>query len=249
MYLVIEEINRGNCAQIFGDLFQLLDRNDNGYSCYPIQADQDIQKYLVTEFKKLTFPKSIANEFDGYNGVISDDIKSGKVLVLPNNLYIWATMNTSDQSLFPIDSAFKRRWEWQYIPIDTEKEKWAISTSKGDYAWSSFLAKINEQINDATSSEDKKLGFYFCKATNGVITAERFVSKVLFYVYNDVFKDYGFDREMFKGEDGKSMSFQSYYNNDGSIDDTKVVRFLKNLKVKSFTEDLTVEENINPEQQ
>lgn len=249
MYLVIEEINRGNCAQIFGDLFQLLDRNDNGYSCYPIQADQDIQKYLVKEFEKLTFPTSIAKEFEGYNGVISEDIKSGKVLVFPNNLYIWATMNTSDQSLFPIDSAFKRRWEWQYIPIDTEKEKWAISTSKGDYAWSSFLDKINEQINDATSSEDKKLGFYFCKATNGVITAERLVSKVLFYVYNDVFKDYGFDREMFKGEDGKSMSFQSYYNNDGSIDETKVVRFLKNLKVKSFTEDLPAEENNNPEQQ
>lgn len=248
-YLIIEEINRGNCAQIFGDLFQLLDRNDNGYSCYPVHADQDIQKHLLKEFERLDFPTSIAQEYEGYNGVITDDIKSGKVLVLPNNLYIWATMNTSDQSLFPIDSAFKRRWEWQYIPIDTEQEKWAISTSKGDYAWSSFLDRINEQINDATSSEDKKLGFYFCKATNGVITIERLVGKVLFYIYNDVFKDYGFDREIFRGEDGKPMSFQSYYKSDGSIDETKVVCFLKNLKVNSFTEDLPNNEDItnNPD--
>ena len=107
---------------------------------------------------------------------------------------------------------------------------------------------INEQITNVTYSEDKKLGFYFCKATNGVITAERFVSKVLFYVYNDVFKDYGLDRDMFKGEDDKSMSFQSYYNFDGSINETKVVRFLKNLKVKSFTEDLPAVDNNNPEQ-
>jgi len=250
-YLIIEEINRGNCAQIFGDLFQLLDRGGKGFSCYPIQADKDIQKHLAKEFANIEFPSSLASEFDGYDGDISDDLKSGKVLVLPNNLYIWATMNTSDQSLFPIDSAFKRRWDWVYMPIDTSKEKWAISTSKGDYSWTSFLDKINEQINDATSSEDKKLGFYFCKATEGVITSERLVSKVIFYIYNDVFKDYGYDREMFKGEDGNPMTFQSFYNSDGTIDDTKVIRFLNNLEVSSFTDDLPTEENLsdNAEQQ
>lgn len=236
IYLIIEEINRGNCAQIFGDLFQLLDRNNKGFSSYPIQTDLDIKKFLEKEFKGVSVPTTLASQFEGYNGNICDDIKTGKVLALPNNLYIWATMNTSDQSLFPIDSAFKRRWEWHYVPIDTEKENWAISTSNGDYSWSSFLNKINEQINEATSSEDKKIGFYFCKTTNGEISSERFVNKVLFYIYNDVFKDYGFDRDIFNSEDGKPMLFHTYYNNDGTINEKNVIRFLHNLDVKLFTD-------------
>lgn len=120
-YLIIEEINRGNCAQIFGDLFQLLDRNEDGYSTYPIVADTDIQRYLSKEFEKVNIPDSLNAIYDDYDGNIVEDIKNGIVLALPNNLYIWATMNTSDQSLFPIDSAFKRRWDWKYMPIDTQK--------------------------------------------------------------------------------------------------------------------------------
>ena len=116
-YLVIEEINRGNCAQIFGDLFQLLDRNKWGFSDYPINADKDMKKQLVKAFKGLSI-----NDADKINGHykgrdVVTEVLNGDILLLPNNLYIWATMNTSDQSLFPIDSAFKRRWEWQYIPI------------------------------------------------------------------------------------------------------------------------------------
>lgn len=242
-FLVIEEINRGNCAQIFGDLFQLLDRNKHGYSCYPIIADKDVQNFLVKEFNDISISSDIITEFDEYEGDIAADIKSGKVLVLPNNLYIWATMNTSDQSLFPIDSAFKRRWDWKYVPIDTNKENWTIKTAKKEYSWSSFLQKINNEIYETTHSEDKMLGFYFCKAVDNVVDADKFVNKVLFYIYNDVFKDYGFDREMFKGEDGTPMSFHSYYNLDGSINENLVEKFLDNL-IKEENSTIPSEENV-----
>lgn len=106
-YLIIEEINRGNCAQIFGDLFQLLDRNEDGYSTYPIVADTDIQKYLSKEFEELDVPDSLNMIYDDYDGNVAEDIKNGTVLALPNNFYIWATMNipatrVSSQSILPL---------------------------------------------------------------------------------------------------------------------------------------------------
>ncbi len=256
-FLVIEEINRGNCAQIFGDLFQLLDRK-NGFSEYPIEADEDIAKSLLDEDspENPSFGKNglqlagwqktyIENLFQKSKDkdVIVEKISMGKVLVLPCNLYIWATMNTSDQSLFPIDSAFKRRWDWKYVPINTEVKKWAIEVEGQKYSWTSFLDKMNEQIFSVTHSEDKKFGFFFCHADKksddtveeeDVISAEKFVSKVIFFIYNDVFKNYGFDRKIFEGEDGKPIQFHEYYYMDGSVDESKVKKFLENVKVKPF---------------
>lgn len=235
-YLIIEEINRGNCAQIFGDLFQLLDRNEDGYSTYPIVADTDIQRYLSKEFEKVNIPDSLNAIYDDYDGNIVEDIKNGIVLALPNNLYIWATMNTSDQSLFPIDSAFKRRWDWKYMPIDTKKENWNIEVDGKKYSWSDFLETVNEQIFEVTKSEDKKLGFYFCRANNHVVDAEKFVGKVIFYLYNDVFKDYGYDRKMFLGEDGKAIQFHEYFQSNGDINEQKAALFLNNLEIKPIGE-------------
>lgn len=235
-YLIIEEINRGNCAQIFGDLFQLLDRNEDGYSTYPIVADTDIQRYLSKEFEKVNIPDSLNAIYDDYDGNIVEDIKNGIVLALPNNLYIWATMNTSDQSLFPIDSAFKRRWDWKYMPIDTKKENWNIEVDGKKYSWSDFLEAVNEQIFEVTKSEDKKLGFYFCRANNHVVDVGKFVSKVIFYLYNDVFKDYGYDRKMFLGEDGKAIQFHEYFQSNGDINEQMAARFLNNLGINPIVE-------------
>lgn len=241
-FLVIEEINRGNCAQIFGDLFQLLDREDSGFSSYPVDADTDLQQEIANAFSTdaeykldndINAEGAVANYTSNYGETLSDDIQNGRVLLLPPNLYIWATMNTSDQSLFPIDSAFKRRWDWKYMPINTKKENWSICVNGKMYSWSSFLDKINYEIGDQTSSEDKKLGFYFCKAENGEISAERFVSKVLFYIYNDVFKDYEFDRKFFKRKsDNKVIAFQSLYDcQSGNVDEVVVAELLDNLEV------------------
>ena len=249
VFLVIEEINRGNCAQIFGDLFQLLDREDEGASEYPIMADKDIAKYLN------------GNDEEGRPVLTNKDgIKDGK-LRLPRNLYIWATMNTSDQSLFPIDSAFKRRWEWKYIKIKEGKDEngnqldWKVDVKMDEEGtllpWWDFLKKINEIIASMTSSADKQLGYFFCCAKDGVIDEETFVSKVIFYLWNDVFKDYGFeDASLFrytaKDEEGKDMekdlTFPDFYDEEGEkVNTERLTDFVK--KVMSWKVDDKKDEN------
>lgn len=221
--LVIEEINRGNCAQIFGDLFQLLDRNDDDFSEYPIEADEDLGKHLKEAFGKSANAFVVEGEYEEDKAKVAAKVKNGEVLLLPSNLYIWATMNTSDQSLFPIDSAFKRRWDWEYVRIlkgkkDGVELNWKIDVGDG-YEWWSFITNINKVISETTHSADKQLGYFFCKEDNGVISAKTFVSKVIFYLWNDVFKDYGFNTKgQFAGlfdqeENGskKKITFDSFY--------------------------------------
>ena len=258
-FLVIEEINRGNCAQIFGDLFQLLDRNDNGFSSYPIEADADLQKEIERAFKedeeyKIDTDLQVAGAVNGYTSnygkSLSEDILEGRVLLLPNNLYIWATMNTSDQSLFPIDSAFKRRWDWKYVRITNGYERdengkrkldengkpiplgWQIEANGEKFDWWNFVQTINEKIAAATESDDKKLGYFFCKAKDGIIDAETFVGKVIFYLWNDVFKDE--DAEIFKLANGVQATFDQFYKEDEAtgevmVDEETVSVFLKKL--------------------
>lgn len=165
VYLIIEEINRGNCAQIFGDLFQLLDRRKDGRSEYFIVPDAELRKYLAKQ-----------------------NLESNK-LILPENLHILATMNTSDQSLFPMDSAFKRRWAMEYIPVNLEHDiakDFTFKVNGKEYSWVKFLAKVNPLIRKATDSEDKQMGEFFIK---GNISEDDFKNKVMFYIWNDVCKD------------------------------------------------------------
>ncbi len=174
VYLIIEEINRGNCAQIFGDLFQLLDRKD-GRSEYAIIPEAELGKYL--------------------KGLKYEGLKGDK-LELPANLHILATMNTSDQSLFPMDSAFKRRWEMEYIPINlddktSDAKDYAFKVKNVEYSWIEFLKKVNPLIRKATDSEDKQMGEFFIKVKNRekCLSEEEFKNKVMFYLWNDVCKD------------------------------------------------------------
>lgn len=226
VFLVIEEINRGNSAQIFGDLFQLLDRDDEGFSEYPIKADIDLVRYLED-----------GKDEDGQVVLINKDGIKDRKLKLPNNLYIWATMNTSDQSLFPIDSAFKRRWEWVYQPIDTAKETWYVKVGEDYYSWTAFLNKVNDELLTDETAEDKHLGFYFCKATEkregteakpNVITAETFVGKVLFYLWNDVFKVYDIPSSIGSSKD---WPYRKFYKTNGEVDQEKVAMLMEQLKI------------------
>lgn len=192
VYLIIEEINRGNCAQIFGDLFQLLDRDEYGVSEYTIKADADLKAFLEDEM-----------------GEDNDAIKDGE-LCLPSNLYIYATMNTSDQSLFPIDSAFKRRWDWEYEPIKYKNTEWLIDIDGLKYRWSDFQKEVNTRILNDTGSEDKMLGDYFVNPPTRVISYNLFRNKILFYLWNDVCKDG--DADIFPTNE--EFSFSKLYDED-----------------------------------
>jgi hypothetical protein len=223
-FLIIEEINRGNCAQIFGDLFQLLDRK-NGESEYPISPDEDIRKFLKTD-KKYGF----AAVTDEQKATIPEEILTGELLKLPKNLHIWATMNTSDQSLFPIDSAFKRRWDWQYMPIEDAGKNWKIEVNGHEYDWWNFLIAINKEVFALTHSEDKQLGYFFAKAENNKIDAQTLVNKVYFYLWTDVFKDYEFEsQKAFKKADGnEAIAFKDFFKN-GKVDEVMAEQVLINL--------------------
>jgi 5-methylcytosine-specific restriction endonuclease McrBC GTP-binding regulatory subunit McrB len=206
--LAIEEINRGNCAQIFGDLFQCLDRNPDGYSCYPIDANADLANYLVLQ-----------------------GLENSEQLILPPNLLIYATMNTSDQSLFPMDSAFKRRWDWQYVPIEFNEESDKIKIVFDDetqYSWRVFIENVNEKIKEITKSEDKKIGVYFVSVDkSNTISLAQFQNKVMFYLWSEIFKD----------EHQSAESIFKYLNQDGNAIDFTFNELFESeglMKLKGF---------------
>ena len=176
-------------------------------------------------------------------------------MALPPNLSLLATMNTSDQSLFPIDSAFKRRWDWKYIKIKNGKDKlgnqlnWKIVIKdeadnvvkvgeNEEISWWTFIEKTNTIIASMTSSADKQLGYFFCKPTDkaeetdeepSIITTDTLVGKVIFYLWNDVFKDYGFEDaylfsylEKVEGKDvEKDLTFADFYDEEGEHVNTR----------------------------
>ena len=218
VYLIIEEINRGNCAQIFGDLFQLLDRDANGKSEYSIKADADLRAFLEEKL-----------------GEDNPGIKDGE-LCLPSNLYIYATMNTSDQSLFPIDSAFKRRWDWEYEPIKYKNTDWKIVIDGTEYSWTSFQRKVNDKILSATSSEDKMLGDYFVNPSDGVITEKVLLNKILFYLWNDVCKDG--EGDIFKNGETEEVTFSELYGNVGKQKLISMMDYLNIFKFENNEDDI-----------
>ena len=198
---------------------------------------------------------AVKDYVSNFGSTLSEDIQEGRVLLLPPNLYIWATMNTSDQSLFPIDSAFKRRWEWKYMKIKNEGKEWKIDVKIKDVngeeklvKWWDFIRKVNDIIASMTSSADKQLGYFFCKpdkktperaelpnSENDLISVDIFVSKVLFYLWNDVFKDYGFeDASLFQYKDNEGkvqdLTFPDFYKEDSNdVNPTMVSDFVQKV--------------------
>ena len=205
--LLVEEINRGNCAQIFGDLFQLLDRSRNGFSEYSLVAQKELKDYLSDFLKGLsnysikTYYNSIRDNSDltdNDDKLIPEwkdaDVEDNEIrLCLPPNMSIVGTMNTSDQSLFPMDSAFKRRWDWMFVPIeyDLEESQFIIVVDDDHkYLWLNFLRVINDIIYAHTKSEDKQMGNFFVKGdANFEVNCDQFVSKVMYFLWSEICKD------------------------------------------------------------
>ncbi len=182
---MIEEINRANVAAVFGDVFQLLDRGDNEVSEYPIQATEDIKKYLAS-------PDVLGGSPEDYAEIR-----------IPDNMFIWATMNSADQGVFPMDTAFKRRWDFTYLGID-DSETGIIGKKvilgQGEYRriveWNMLRKAINAELISYKVNEDKLMGPYFISKKNlpegEMFDPEAFIrifkNKVLMYLFDDAAK-------------------------------------------------------------
>ena len=182
--LIIEEINRANVAAVFGDIFQLLDRGDDFVSEYPIQATEDVKKYLA---------KELGGDPSDYNKI-----------KIPDNMFIWATMNSADQGVFPMDTAFKRRWDFTYIGIDDSdqdlqgKYVYLADDKSQKVEWNKLRKAINNFLAKEKINEDKQLGPYFISRSIVVpkdgeeINRDRFINtfknKVIMYLFEDAAK-------------------------------------------------------------
>jgi hypothetical protein len=218
--LIIEEINRGNCAEIFGDIFQILEKK----SKYKVSASNELSVFLKDEFKD-----------------VDHKIPPSGKLEMPPNLNIYATMNTSDQSLFPMDSAFKRRWDWEYMPIcydedyepgelnKSNKFKVEISDSE-EIDWIDFIYAVNTRIKDNPNlGMDKCIGNYFVYPKDNTIDLHTFINKVIFYLWNDVFKDE--DDSIFADKKSSNgITYEDFFP-IASNGTTQVHRLLENLKI------------------
>jgi 5-methylcytosine-specific restriction protein B len=244
-YLVIEELNRGNCAQIFGDIFQLLDRQKTGhpgYSKYTINADSDIATYLSGELKDKESYEKVIREIYGPKEF------DFSILALPSNLNILATMNTSDQSLFPIDSAFKRRWGMEYVGVNyTDAEQFTVVIDETHkYSWSEILKGLNGYIKQEKHSTNKILGNRFVQSDeNNVISAVAFRDKVLFFLFNDVFKEEDeFRTDFFGGND--ELYFEDLCEGDGWT--TYVINFIEKTCGASNKSNTQQPDGVTPQQ-
>lgn len=174
--LIIEEINRSNIASVFGDVFQLLDRDSCGVSEYSIQTSEDLKLYLWNE---------LGGDLDSYSNVR-----------IPNNMYLWATMNSADQGVFPMDTAFKRRWDFTYLGINDNEvgiAEYEVSLKNGARInWNNLRRAINEVlIKEVKVNEDKLIGPYFISKDN-LDDSEKFIdtfkNKVIMYLFDDAAK-------------------------------------------------------------
>ena len=215
--LIIEEINRANVAAVFGDVFQLLDRDDYGKSRFPIQTSEDMRDYLRDRLGDCEYVEDFSS------------------IEIPSNLFIWATMNSADQGVFPMDTAFKRRWEFKYLGINDGMDKiqdininfenhenWK-RFKQGKNSWNEIRKAINEQLSEMGINEDKQLGPFFAftryikpEGINDNVDLEDFITifrdKILMYLFEDVAK---YKKDLFYNENLSYSKLRDEFNDKG----------------------------------
>lgn len=177
--LVIEEINRAKADRVFGDVFQLLDRNSEGDSEYPISLSQEQDNYFKKNLDVERYLETIVK-------------KEG--LYLPNNLYIWGTMNSADQGVYPMDTAFKRRWDFEYIPLNKNQKEveFTVDINGEKYNWNDYRSVLNDLLGNQGVTEDRLISPFFLKETdfdeNKILKRSSYVNKFLMYIFDDILK-------------------------------------------------------------
>lgn len=236
--LIIEEINRANVAAVFGDIFQLLDRGDDNVSEYPIQASEDIKKYLS---------KELGGNPEDYSKI-----------VLPDNMFIWATMNSADQGVFPLDTAFKRRWDFTYLGIDDNdadiRGKYVVvgSNPPQRIEWNELRKAINEFLANEKINEDKQLGPYFM-ARNIIVPeygdeidskrfCDVFKNKVLMYLFDDAAKQKR--GRLFEGSEKGQNRYSKICE---AFDEQGIAIFHRDIQSNVKVQDLNVNEDNHDE--
>jgi len=232
---IIEELNRGNVAEIFGNFIQLLDRNFYGNSLYPISINDYEKEHLKSQLKKILkaqqnkYKNDISDEkiYDFFKNYIGCDFKNNEI-VIPFNLSIYATINSSDDSVFFMDSAFKRRWDWEYIP-NVRKTGWII---EGGIEWDNIVENINKKLKEKSdfirNIEDKLIGYYFVLPDRyddkPIILKDTIKNKLMFYLWDSVF---GNNKELIKETfnlDGDIKTFEDFINKNN------YEKFIKSVK-------------------
>ncbi|MER2997387.1 AAA family ATPase [Pontibacter populi] len=197
--LQIEEVNRANAAAVFGEVFQLLDR-DNGRSCYSVGLSKEAMKYIQDEVE----------------GFCSETVS------LPSNLYLWATMNSADQGVLPLDSAFKRRWVFKYLPLNRNAgviSDWSFNISGVEFSWALLREIINTKLASEKVSEDKLLGPFFI-SRSVLSDTDAVISNLLLYLREDVVRH------------KPSVLFNDI---DGSYNLSKLIQRFKSFPLDTFT--------------
>lgn len=228
--LVIDEINRGNSSAIFGTVFQLLDRDEDGWSSYELDLSAVERDRLLKEMgykpdkNNLRDGKPIYKRGEAEFIAVENDLVANGKIKLPPNLSIFATMNTSDESIYYMDSAFKRRWDWEFVPVDGE----LVTPSggiKSEDDWKAFVGKLNAIIKSNSKHirkvEDKLIGHYFLKAP---YTYDKVQSKLMFFLWDSVFSHSKapLDELLKLSEEKKLLTFGDFAN--------KVEDFVKAIK-------------------
>ncbi len=211
--IIIEELNRANPAAVFGDVFQLLDRDSSGASEYSVAVPIEMSKCIKSALDNLDVDErnNIADYFDPDLDFTDFSDSFLRDLSLPPNMYIWATMNSADQGVFPMDTAFKRRWDFRYMGIDSGENDsmkdydnksindFVVTVGRKSLRWNNLRKAINKLMREAGINEDKLLGPFFLSPSalsdeplpddgQQTVFSSAFKDKVLLYLYEDAGK-------------------------------------------------------------